>query len=260
MRIYELALEQGIETADLLAIIRKLKIRKKYAISALTQAQERKVRDYLKKTKKKRAKKSKEAEKKKVSSKTKRPTSPTKKQKKTEKPPKKVFIDTGPPLPSKYGEDRLVLLPRDPSYIFAYWELNEDIREPLKLRIYEVEKGADKFFFDISINKDADNWYVKVPHPDARYRAELGFIRDGKFHRLISSNSVLVPRAGISDEVDEEWMIVKEDLQDIIRATGLDKAARSSLVKAQIDTRTLLELIKSRIPGSSSSFFKKIKK
>ncbi|MCD6413263.1 MAG: DUF4912 domain-containing protein, partial [Elusimicrobia bacterium] len=228
---------------------------------SLSLAQERKVRDFLKNLKKRRAKTAmKKKNVKTATTRLKKPTSKIEKRKKTQKPPRKIFIDTGPALPEKYFSDRLILLPRDPSYVFAYWELNKEIKESPKLRIYEVEKGRDKFFFDVSVNKSANNWYVKVPHPDARYRAELGFVKGGKFYCLISSNSVLVPRAGISDEVDEEWMIVKEDLQNIIKATGLDKAARSSLVKAQIDTRTLLEQIKSRIPGSSSSFFRKIKK
>lgn len=255
MRIYELAEKLKIPAKGVLKIAKKLKMRKKYAVSTLTVSQEKKIRASAGKLKKK--KKGKKRELLKVTAPLeKRSSSPTKEPKKATLP-KRIFVDTGPALPERYGRDKLVILPKDPSFIFAYWELNKKIEGQMKIRVYAVNGLRDKTCFDVSINSDANNWYIKVPWPGAKYRAELGVIKNGRFIRILSSNTILIPHAGISDEVDEEWMIVKEDLQKIIRDTGLGKASRSSLRKAQGDLKSVLSMLRMRVPGSSFLMRKK---
>ncbi|MFH1956964.1 MAG: translation initiation factor IF-2 N-terminal domain-containing protein [bacterium] len=262
MRIYKLADKLNIPSKEVLKIAKKLKMRKKYAVSTLTVEQEKKIRATALKAKKNK-KMEKEIKRKnkilKVAAPVKKmPASPVRLPKKPA-PPRKVFVDTGPSLPEGYGKDMFFILPKDPSVIFACWELNKKIEGSMQIRVYEVTGGKDKTCFDISINPDANNWYIKVPWSGAKYRAELGVITNGRFIRLLSSNTILVPRAGISDDVDEEWMIVKEDLQKIIRDTGLGKASRSSLRKAQGYLKSVLGMLRMRAPGSSSHMPKKQK-
>jgi len=255
MRVYELAEKLKISSKEVLKIAKKLKMRKKYAVSPLTVAQEKKIRAASGKAGKKKKLKRKMKRKKKIlkvaSAVRKKPSSPVRLPKKPA-PSKRVFVDTGPKLPESYGEDKLVILPKDPSVIFAYWELNKKVAGQMVIRVYETNVARDKSHFDVSINSAANNWYIKVPRPGKRYRAELGVIKNGKFIMLLFSNTILVPRAGISDEADEEWMIVKEDLQRIIQTTGLGRASRSSLRKAQGDLKSFLGMLRVRIPGSSS--------
>jgi len=260
MRVYELARELKIKTKELLKVAKKLRLRKKYAISTLTPNQEKKLRDFFKKVQKKARKKVIGKIRKEMK---KAPSSPVKK-KKVKKVEKKPFIDMGPSLPEKYRWMKVVLLPRDPSTVFAYWDIDEKfLRDFLVLRVYEVEeKGkslTDKYHFDVRIKDNPGSWYISIPHPGARYRAELGVVEFGRFYPIAKSNIILVPRNTISDEVDEEWMVVKEDLQKIIKYTGLDHASRSSLRKAQTEIRSILEMIKMRIPSilSSASIKKK---
>ena len=130
-----------------------------------------------------------------------------------------------PDLPRFYGEDKIVLLIKDPWWLFAYWEITagrrkevlETIRnqrllpEKTVLRVYDVTDpplSHGHSFFDIELNVFAVNWYIDVGTPDRQWLVELGIrTRDGRFFALVKSNAVRTPRFGVSDILDEEWMM-----------------------------------------------------
>lgn len=125
---------------------------------------------------------------------------------------------------TRYGDNVLALLVRDPWWVYAYWEVTQRrereigahidkeglTREKTVLRVYEVTGTSllrAPIFFDIEIGGFADNWYIDVGKPDREWQAELGIrTRQGKFFMLVRSNRVRTPRFGVSDIVDEEWM------------------------------------------------------
>lgn len=129
-------------------------------------------------------------------------------------------------LPSVYGRDKMVLLVRDPWWIYAYWEIKDStwgkFKSELKdefykakrvLRVYDVSNiifnglNAHKFF-DIQIREFANNWYIDVGTPGRSWCVDLGLIlSDGKFINLVRSNVVEAPLDGPSWITDEEWMI-----------------------------------------------------
>ncbi len=124
----------------------------------------------------------------------------------------------GPELPSAYGEDRIVLLVRDPWTVFAYWEATPAraaaAREELRrrgspecrpvLRIYETGRSAGAgtapvSHFDVELENRADNRYVRVK-PDRTWFADIGFRGDkGDFVFLARSNRVITPRFGVCE-------------------------------------------------------------
>lgn len=120
------------------------------------------------------------------------------------------------PLPKYYGENRLVLMVKDPEWLFAYWEITNEIEKNFTkingerawgeskgvLRIYNLTKGDH---FDIPINDQADNWYIKVGQPNTRFRAEIGRIFQGKYFDLIRSKEITTPALGFSQEIDPAW-------------------------------------------------------
>ena len=55
------------------------------------------------------------------------PTHPTEKEEKVS-----LFIDRGVPLKERYGETKIALLPRDPRWIYAYWEIAEAKKEEVR--------------------------------------------------------------------------------------------------------------------------------
>jgi len=157
-------------------------------------------------------------------------------------------------IPSRYGDNKLVLLVRDPWWIFAYWEIDPRRQEELTrqmersghkskktvLRVYDVTRsGLPKFnsFFDIELNFYADNWYIDVGIPDREWVAEIGYrADDGRFYVLARSNSVRTPAFGLSDVLDEEWMLPEDIYYRII---GRTLGAGSQ--EGSMDIRKLLE-------------------
>jgi uncharacterized protein len=121
-------------------------------------------------------------------------------------------------FPAGYDDNRIVLMVRDPHWLYAYWEVNarrrDEIRQQLGesvfsrsrlvLRVYDA---ASLKHHDLEVG-GARNWYVRVPAPNRTYFAEIGFLtEDGRFIAACRSNSVTTPLDGMSDVIDEQWLI-----------------------------------------------------
>lgn len=112
----------------------------------------------------------------------------------------------------KSERDRLVLLPRSPSSIFAYWEWtpsrteafrNSSLKGELILKLFNAEDKTPATEFPCMW--DSLKMYIKPPERGRDYYAAL-FIRtaSGDFQTLLKSNTVQVPAgkpAGTSDSV-----------------------------------------------------------
>jgi uncharacterized protein len=133
-------------------------------------------------------------------------------------------------LPVKYGKDTLVLVVRDPWWVYSYWEVLDStwdrVRVELKdefygakkiLRVYDVTDiifnglNANKFF-DIHIRDDAFNWYIDIGIPGRSWCVDYGLLlKSGRFVTILRSNIVETPLDGPSWITDEEW-IIPEDI------------------------------------------------
>src|SRR3989338_3571590 len=83
-------------------------------------------------------------------------------------------------LPEGYGTTEAALLPRDPNWMFIYWEITENSMKNLRrdhgddvlkkgrqvIRVYDVSGAADggqpTKYFDIPVMFEAKSWYVNV--------------------------------------------------------------------------------------------------
>lgn len=128
-------------------------------------------------------------------------------------------------LPWGYGDTGIVALPRDPYWVFAYWEISETRKEEIRRRfgnnawessqpILRVYDTTNLYFFDsrktqeIMINDYANNWYIRTGQPDRTYYVELGrLLPDGTYIFIVRSNFVTMPRDRVSDVVDVEWLL-----------------------------------------------------
>lgn len=152
-----------------------------------------------------------------------------------------VFPEHPAELPEEYEDTRVVLLVRDPEWVFAYWDIAPETRREHKiekgrhdktmaLRIYDItgidpqEEEANRYY-DIVINDYATSWYLRIPEVDRTWRVDLGYYDpgNGDFVTLARSNWVRTPPSGMSSYESEEveWMRVdQENFEEILRLSG----------------------------------------
>ncbi len=130
-----------------------------------------------------------------------------------------------PDLPGGYGESRIVLLPRDPQWAYAYWDISNEHKEELRrqggqqlaLRICDVTGINLDYQFPHSIQEYpcdelARDWYLPVPVSDRDYIAEIGYrCVDGRWLILARSASVRIPPVYPSDWIEDHFMTVGWD-------------------------------------------------
>lgn len=132
-------------------------------------------------------------------------------------------------LPDGYGESRIMLMPRDPQWAYAYWDIPNERKEELRrqggqqlaLRIYDVT--------DVDINNQAPHsvqeylcdemareWYLPIPVSDRDYVADIGYrCADGRWLVLARSASVTIPPVYPSDWIEDVFVTVnwEQDLK-----------------------------------------------
>ena len=140
-----------------------------------------------------------------------------------------------PWLPRSYNITKLVLMVRDPEWVFVYWDLDVQKRKWVEylfskgyartvLRIYDVTNidfnGANAHHqWDIDVQIEALEWYVNLGSPNRAFIADLGVVDgQGWFHCLARSNAIRMPRNGPSEVIDEEWMSL--DFDEIYALSG----------------------------------------
>ncbi len=130
-------------------------------------------------------------------------------------------------LPAGYGEDRITLMARDPSLTYAYWEATPERlakerswfgnEAELVVRIYDVTgvqfDGRNALgYFDQEVSERAGSWYFETGRPGRSLCADLGIrAPEGRFLTLARSNYITMPRDGVSDVIDDEWMLADEE-------------------------------------------------
>jgi hypothetical protein len=132
------------------------------------------------------------------------------------------------PQASKSSENSFLrMMVRDPSWVFAYWEISEDMVRELKseigfdkynysdwtIRLWQTSTGEAK---DVDIEPSACNWYINVK-PGCSYEAAIGLVlEDGSFKMVIKGNMFNTPGASVSEEIDEEWPISDEKFYKVM--------------------------------------------
>src|SRR5580700_2169402 len=113
-------------------------------------------------------------------------------------------VDAGSPLPEGYGDNRLVIMSRDPFWFFAYWEITHERAEQIRVahgrdswdeavlvvRVYDLGEANQipvdsASHFDVEVHNLSRQTYVQVPFAGHTYVADLGLRwPNGKFVSL----------------------------------------------------------------------------
>jgi hypothetical protein len=135
-------------------------------------------------------------------------------------------VDEGlPELPEGYGESRIVLMPRDPQWGYAYWDTPSEHKEELRrqggqklaLRLYDVtavdlHQTSAHSLQQYDCDELARDWYVPIPVSDRDYVAEIGYLtEDGRWLLLARSNPVRIPPVYPSDWFEDHFISVAWD-------------------------------------------------
>lgn len=148
-------------------------------------------------------------------------------------------------LPQGYGTTEAALLPRDPNWMFIYWEIAENSLKNLRrahgddvlqkgrqvIRVYDVsgDGGSPSKYFDIPVMFEAGSWYVNVQEGGRSYRCEVGLsMPDGSFLGLVKTNTVKLPGGRVSDVTDENWMAVTADFDKLLQLSGVEYIGKGS--------------------------------
>jgi hypothetical protein len=121
-------------------------------------------------------------------------------------------------------KDRIVVMVRDPYWLHTYWELSHQSVQRAEAALGQDWHGARPILrlFDVSamettatsetpirsveIHGGCNNWYLEVNTPPRSFRVDIGYVsRRGQFFVLARSNVVSTPRAGTTDQLDENW-------------------------------------------------------
>jgi hypothetical protein len=170
-------------------------------------------------------------------------------------PQAETLVENSAPLPESYGDNRLVVLARDPLWFFAYWEFTPERIEQARqqagaaawdagtwvLRVYDVsdfeQDGIERApFFEVNLSPQARQWYVKVERPGRAYTTQFGRrLPDGRFISLLRSNRIRLPLGRVSEKTDSQWMAIgygtaeEEKWNKLMEAAaGVTQASRGS--------------------------------
>ncbi len=150
-------------------------------------------------------------------------------------------------LPRGYNEERIAILSRDPYVAYAYWETTPVRIEREKawfgwdsklcVRIYDITgvqfDGRNAIgYFDQEIVDRIGNWYFDFGRPAHSFCADIGLLSPGgQFLTIARSNYITMPRDGVSDVIDEEWMLVDEEFWMLY---GYPEGSRQGISSAEM--------------------------
>lgn len=132
-------------------------------------------------------------------------------------------VDEGlPDLPDGYGESRIVLMPRDPQWAYAYWDIPNEHKAELRnqggqrlsLRLYDVtdvdlEHQNPHNLQQFECDELARDWYLPIPVSDRDYLVEIGYLAgDGRWLMLARSQPVRVPPVYPSGWEDDQFLTI----------------------------------------------------
>jgi len=181
-------------------------------------------------------------------------------------------------IPSGYGKTESYLLPKDPAWMFLFWEITQGTLDFIKsqyseavlkaartiIRLHDVT-GVPLFngtnsvkYYDMPVLFEARSWYINAPEAGRAYIADLGYLTDdGQFILVTRSNMTTIPPGTISNIIDDKWMIVEGDFQKLLKLSGADYIGlgASELMQVVGQRWKLTELTTSGAPQSSWSSF-----
>ncbi|MGL4377665.1 MAG: DUF4912 domain-containing protein, partial [Microcoleaceae cyanobacterium] len=171
-------------------------------------------------------------------------------------------------LPAGYGESVIVLMPRDPEWAYAYWDIPNNHKEELRalggqqlaLRIYDVtainlDRQSPHSIQEYLCDELAREWYIPIPVSDRDYVVDIGYrTADGRWLVLARSLEVHIPPIYPSDWIEDHFMTIswEEELQGKTFAELAPPARKIAVLEREIYNQIfeLGDSTEARVAGS----------
>ncbi|MGK7958941.1 DUF4912 domain-containing protein [Crocosphaera sp.] len=128
-------------------------------------------------------------------------------------------------LSGNQQRNRIVLLPRDPQWAYAYWTISQEAKDSLKaeggeqlaLRIYDVSDIDLNYQSPHSVqeylcDETTQEWYIPIPLSDRNYVVDIGYRSgDGRWLVLARSAEIHIPALYPSDWIEDIFATVNWD-------------------------------------------------
>lgn len=146
-----------------------------------------------------------------------------------------------PPLPESYGIPHLVCLVKNIHWAYVFWELTE---EQLKqaasalggdstarkiLRVWKGQGPQRQIVCDVAVESMLGAQYLYLPDPGNYYQMEILLTGANGTVSLLSSNFVVTPFGGVSNEEDVQWASIDELYRQYLAAVGATYLASPQL-------------------------------
>lgn len=131
-------------------------------------------------------------------------------------------------IPEDYGDNKIVIMVRDPWTLFAYWEISAAMEESIKdeirrrgfnsskrsLRVFEPSnEDATGPLIQYNLMEHDTSRYVHTGRAGGRWQAEIARVTDtGEVFSIARSNIVETPQHKISELTEKDEMTMKEEL------------------------------------------------
>ena len=121
-------------------------------------------------------------------------------------------------LPNSYFVDEVVLMPKNPTTLFVYWEIRDDTFERLSKNNHIIDNIVIKLMKDgheykkIIRHERIGSHYITEVDASQSYEVLIGYEDQyGNFSEVAHSAEAIVPSDRLSDNFDLLWGTVKED-------------------------------------------------
>lgn len=155
-------------------------------------------------------------------------------------------------------------MPRDPRFLYAYWEVTEETANSIKSRYGQdifsqtqptirrilIINGMETDKIDLSVPLEARNWYMQVEEEGSSWVVEIGLKQNNaNFIVLARSNRVTLPKGQMSRVTDEKWAELQTQMEEFLTHSGGKLGGADSLELS----KRLAERWRVLIQGSSWS-------
>ena len=128
-----------------------------------------------------------------------------------------IYFDKAP-LPAAYFTDELILMPKNPTTLYVYWEIRDDTFERLAIDNGVIDNVVIKLFKDgyeyrkIIRHERIGSHYITEIDANQNYEASIGYEDQyGNFSEVAHSAEAIAPNDKVSDNIDLLWGTVKFD-------------------------------------------------